>query len=59
MYQKFLKEVNGDHNFLRCPDLQGNKFEVLISLITFHKTDLECAEIVKSKPTRNYSRFIT
>ena len=51
MYQKFLKEVNGDHKFLRCTDLRDNNFEVMHSAIA--------AETVKSKPTGNDSVFIT
>ena len=58
MYQNFLKEGNGDHNFLRCPDIQDNNFEVLISAIALEKFNLECEENVKAKTTANYSFFI-
>ena len=51
MYQKFLKQGNGDQNLLRCPDIQDNNFEVLCSKIILDKVDLECAGTVKDKPT--------
>ena len=58
-HQNVLKEGNGDYNYLRCPDLQDNNFEVMSSEITLDKADLVCAETVKAKPTRNNSFFIT
>ena len=59
MYQKFLREVGGDHNFLSCPYLLDNKFEVLHSVIALDKVDLDCTENVKAKPTGNDLDFIT
>ena len=59
LYQKILKEGNGDHKYLRCTDLWYNNFEVLRSEIALDKVNLECAETVKYKPTRNYSGFIS
>ena len=59
MYQNLLKEGNGHHKFLRCPDLRDNDFEVLHSEITLDKVDLEFAQTIKYKPTANDSYFIT
>ena len=59
IYQKIFKEVNGYKNYLICPYVWYNNFEVLHSVIELDKVDLECAETVKAKPTRNYSDFIT
>ena len=59
MYHKFLKEGNGYHKFIRCPDLGDNNFEVLRSEITLDNVDIDCAETVKAKPTGNDSGFIT
>ena len=59
MYQKLLKEGNGDYRFIRFPDLRYNNFEVLCSVIALDKINLDCAENVKSKATGNYSSFIT
>ena len=59
MYQKFVKEGNGDQKFLMCPDLRDNNFEVLSSSITQDKTDPELAENVESKPAVNGSGCIT
>ena len=53
-----MKEDNGDQKYSRCTDLQDNNFEVLCSEISIDKVDLECAETVKSKPTKNDSGFI-
>ena len=58
MYQNILKEGNGDHKYLRCPDIWDNNFEVLRPSITSDKIDLDCAENVKSKPTVNDSVFV-
>ena len=58
MYQRFLKEGNGDHSILRCPDLQDSNFEVLSSTIELYKVNLEFAESVKDKPTRDDSGLI-
>ena len=59
MYQDILREFNGDQKYLRCPDLQDNKFDFLRPTISLDKVDLECAETVKAKPTGNDSGFIT
>ena len=59
VYQKLLKKGNSDHKLLRCPDLRYNNFEVICSVITLNKINLECAETVKAKPTGNDSGFIT
>ena len=59
MYQKLLKEGNGDHKYLRCRYLQYKNFEVMSSAIALDKIDLDCAENVKAKPTGDYSGFIT
>ena len=59
MYQRFLKEDNVDHKFLRCPYFRDNNFEVLRSSITLDKFDLYYKETVKAKPTGNDSVFIT
>ena len=54
-----MKEGNGDHKYLRCPYLQDRTFKVLYSEIALDKVDLECAETVQTKPTGNYSGFIS
>ena len=59
LYQNILKEGNGNQKYLRFPDHQENKFEVLHTSITLDKADFECACIVKAKPTGNDSGFIT
>ena len=59
MYQRFWKEVNGDKNYLRCPYLRDDKFEVLGSEITQDKIDLENSENVRAKTNGNESVFIT
>ena len=59
MYQNISKEGNGDQKYLRCPDLQDNKFEVLFSAIALDKITLDCAENVKAKPAGNDLGFIT
>ena len=59
MYKRLLKEVNGDHKYLRCTYIQDNNFDLLRSEIALDKFDLECAETVKYKPTVNDSCFIT
>ena len=51
MYQKFLKEGNGNHKFLRCSDLQDKNFEVLSSAIALDKINLECAKNGNAKHT--------
>ena len=58
MYSKLLKEVNGDHKYLRRPDIWYSNFEVIRSSITLDKVDLVCAENLKYKPTGNDSVFI-
>ena len=52
-YQNLLKEVNGNHKYLRCTYLRHNNFEVLHLAIKFYKIDLVCSETVKYKPNRN------
>ena len=42
MHKKFLKEVNGDHNYLRYTYIRYNNFEVLHSAIALDKIDLGC-----------------
>ena len=59
MYQKILKQFNGDNNYLRCPYLRDKNFEVLRLVIALDKNDLECAETYKAKPNGNDSGFIT
>ena len=59
MYQNLLKEFNGDHKFLRCPDLRDNNFGVLHSAIELDKVGLECAQTVEYKPNGNDSYFNT
>ena len=59
MYQKILKECNGDQKYLRCPDLRDKNFEVLRSSMALDKVDLVYAETVQYKINRNYSGFIT
>ena len=58
VYQKLLKEGNGDNKFLRCPYLQDNNLGVMCSSIQLDKVDLECAETVRAKPTGNDSGSI-
>ena len=53
MYHDVLKEGNGDHKFLRCPDLWDNNFDYLRSGIAYDKIELECAENIKAKPNGN------
>ena len=48
IHQDILKEINGDHKYLRCPGLQDNNFKVLRSDIAMYKVYLECAETVKT-----------
>ena len=59
LYQKFLKEGNGDHKYLRCPDPQDNNFEVLCSAILLDEIYIDCEETVTDKPTGNGLGFIT
>ena len=59
MYQNFLKEGNGDHNFLWCTVHQDNNSGVLRSAMALNKVGLECAKLFKAKPTGDYSGFIT
>ena len=47
IYQRLLKEVNGDQKYLRCSFLLDNDFEVLSAAITLDKVDLVCAEVYK------------
>ena len=58
MHQKFLKEGNVGHKFLRCTYIWDNNFEFMRSEIVLDKFDLEFAETVKAKPTRTNSGFI-
>ena len=58
VYHVLLKEVNGDHKYLRLPYLWDNKFEVMIAATTLDKIYLECKDIVRAKPTGNYEGFI-
>ena len=53
IYQRILKEVKFNQKYLRCTDLQDNKFRVFWTAIALYKVDLVCAEIVKAKPIRN------
>ena len=59
MYQNLLKEVNGNHKYLRCTDIWDNNFEVMLLAIKLYKIDPMCAETVKYKTTENDSGFIT
>ena len=59
IYQNKLKEVNGDHKYLRFPGICGNNFDILRSSITLNKVYLVCVETVKAKPTEIDSGFIT
>ena len=59
LYQNVLKKGNGDQEYLICPDLRDNNFEVLCSEISLEKVDLYCAETVKAKTSGNDSGFIT
>ena len=59
IYQTPLKEGNGYHKYLQCPDIQDNNFEIMCSTISLNKVDLACSKTVKAKPTGNYSGFIT
>ena len=43
VYQKILKEGNGDHNYLRLIEVQDKNFDVLRSEIVLDKFDLVCA----------------
>ena len=54
-----MKKDNGDHKYLRCPDLRYNNFQVLRSAIALDKINLDYAENFKAKPTGNDSGFIT
>ena len=58
IYHRLLKEVNGNHKYLRFPYLLDNNFEVLLSDITMDKVDLVCAETVKTKSIVNDSDFV-
>ena len=49
LYQNILKESNGDHKYLRCPDIRDNNFEVMRPAITLDKVDQNCAETVEKK----------
>ena len=42
-----------------CSNLRYNNFEIICSAIALDKVYLACAEMVKAKPTGNYSVFIT
>ena len=57
IYQRILKEFNSDHNYLRFLDLRDNNFKILRLKNSLDKVHFLCAENVKSKPIRNYSKF--
>ena len=59
IYKSLLKEGNGDHKYLRFPNILDKNFEVVHVAILLDKVDFLCAETVKEKPTVNYSGFIT
>ena len=54
MYHKILKGIHGDHKYLMCSDLWDNRYGVMPSENMFNKIDLECAETIKARPTKNY-----
>ena len=58
IYRRLLKEGNGDHNYLRCPDLQDTNFYILRSATALENVHLTCAKKVKAKSNINYSDFI-
>ena len=58
IYQTPLKEGNGYHKYLQCPDIQDNNFEIMCSTISLNKVDLACSKTVKAKPTGNYSALL-
>ena len=59
IYQRILKEGNGDHNCLKCTYFQYKNFDILRTSITLDKIDPVCSDSVKEKPTRNHAGFIT
>ena len=59
MYQRFLKEGNGDYNFLICPEFWEKNLEIMRSEIEFDKVEFECAGTVKAQHIGNDSGFIT
>ena len=59
LHHNLLKEVNVDNKYLSCLDIWDKKFEVFRSLIALNKVNLDFAETVKAKPTRNDLGFIT
>ena len=46
MYKKLFKEGNGDHNFLRCPDLQENKFRFCVHQSHWIRMTLSVQELL-------------
>ena len=59
IYQIILKEGNYDHNYLRCLDLLGKNFDVLLVDITLDKIFLACVDTVREKLTGKNAGFIT
>ena len=59
IYQRFLKQLNGDKNYLRCSYLRDNNFEILCVVIALDKLYHAYADTVREKLTINYEGSIT
>ena len=51
MFQDILKYGDGDHNYLRCPDIWDKNFEVMHSAISLYEVDMARSETVDAEPT--------
>ena len=59
IYQRLLKEGNGDHKYLRYPDIWNNNFEVMLIAIKLDRIEIAWVEIVIAKIIGNDAGFIT
>ena len=58
MYQKLLKESNGDHKYFKCTGILNNKLYGLCSENLFDRVEWVCSETVKAKYAANDSSYI-
>ena len=59
IYQRLLKEVDGDHKYLRCTYVLYNNFKIQCATISLDKVELMFAETVKENLSENDAGFIT
>ena len=59
IYQRLLKEVNGDHKYLRCLCIKDKHFNIMCTDIALDRVNLAWEEKFREKPTGNDAVFIT